>query len=176
MNDNNYLERAIKMKQSLCLLLAFAVFFVGCAGTEGNPVRIHQIDDEQKTCEELRSEMFFIESEISRLLPKSDKTGRNIALGATGVIFIIPLFFIDLKQGEKKEVEAYQQRHNYLLMLSTQKDCKRTPVVTANKDSDIVSKTENAPAGDSPETNAMKEEIAKLRQELKEKTAAPVTH
>jgi len=56
------------------------------------------------------SEMFYIDNEIARLLPKSDKTGKNIALGATGIIFIIPLFFMDLKQGEKKEIEAYRQR------------------------------------------------------------------
>ncbi len=112
------------MKKAMCLVLALSIFFAGCAGREANLVQVRQLGDEQKTCEQLRAEMYFIENEISRLLPKSDKTGKNIALGATGILFIVPLFFMDLKQGEKKEIEAYRQRYNHLLMVSQQKDCK----------------------------------------------------
>jgi len=112
------------MKKLICLLLAYSVLFAGCAGREANTVQVRQLGDEQKTCDALRTEMYYIENEISRLLPKSDKTGRNIACGATGIIFIVPLFFMDLKQGEKKEIEAYRQRYNHLLMISQQKDCK----------------------------------------------------
>ncbi len=118
------------MKELLCLLLAYSMFFAGCAGYEANLVQVRQLGDEQKNCEQLRTEMYYIENEISRLLPKSGKTGRNIALGATGILFIIPLFFMDLKQGEKKEVEAYRQRYNHLLMITQQKDCKLPITVT----------------------------------------------
>lgn len=111
------------MKQSLSIVLVFTLVFAGCAGRTANLVQIHQLGDEQKTCLALQTEMFYTQNEIARLLPKSDKTGSNIALGATGIIFIIPLFFMDLKQGEKKEIEAYQQRYNYLFMLFQQKDC-----------------------------------------------------
>ena len=106
------------MKKLICLLLACSVFLAGCAGREANLVQVRQLGDEQKTCDDLRSELYYIENEISRLLPKSDKTGRNIALGATGILFIVPLFFMDLKQGEKKEIEAYRQRYNHLLMIT----------------------------------------------------------
>ncbi len=102
----------------------------GCAGREANLVQIRQLGDEQKTCEALRSEIYFIDNEIARLLPKSDKTGSNIALGAAGIFFIIPLFFMDLKQGEKKEIEAYRQRYNHLLMITQQRDCKLPPPIT----------------------------------------------
>jgi len=112
------------MRKLVCLLLACSVLFAGCAGREANLVQVRQLGDEQKTCDALRTELYYIENEISRLLPKSDKTGRNIACGATGIIFIVPLFFMDLKQGEKKEIEAYRQRYNHLLMISQQKDCK----------------------------------------------------
>lgn len=112
------------MKQLVCLLLTVVLFFCGCAGREANLVQIRQPNDTAKNCTELETEMLFCQDEITRLLPNSDKTGSNIALGATGVIFIVPLFFMDLKQGEKKEIEAYQQRYNYLFMLYQQQNCK----------------------------------------------------
>ncbi len=118
------------MRKVISLTLACAVFFAGCAGREANLVQVRKIGDEQKSCDELRTELYYIENEISRLLPKSDKTGRNIALGATGILFIVPLFFMDLKQGEKKEIEAYRQRYNHLLMITQQKGCKLPTVVT----------------------------------------------
>ncbi|HEG44700.1 MAG TPA: hypothetical protein ENH94_11705 [Phycisphaerales bacterium] len=112
------------MRSTVCVLLAFSILLSGCAGREANLVQIRQMGDEQKPCDQLRSDMAFIDNEITRLLPKSDKTGKNIALGATGILFIIPLFFMDLKQGEKKEIEAYRQRYNHLLMITQQRDCK----------------------------------------------------
>ena len=118
------------MKKIICLLLSLSILLAGCAGTEPNLVHVRQLGDDQKTCEQLRTEMYFTENEISRLLPKSDKTGKNIALGATGILFIVPLFFMDLKQGEKKEIEAYRQRYNHLLMITQQKDCKLPTAVT----------------------------------------------
>ena len=118
------------MRKPVCLLLSVLIFSAGCAGREANLVQIRQLGDEQKTCNQLRTEMIFIQNEIARLLPKSDKTGKNIALGATGILLIVPLFFMDLKQGEQKEIEAYKQRHNHLLMITQQMDCKLPPAVT----------------------------------------------
>lgn len=117
------------MRKSICTMLAGIMFMVGCGGREANLVQIRQLGDEQKSCEQLRSEMYFIENEISRLLPKSDKTGKNIALGATGILFIVPLFFMDLKQGEKKEIEAYRSRYNHLSMITHQMDCKLPSII-----------------------------------------------
>ncbi len=118
------------MRKSVCLLLSVLIFLAGCAGREANLVQVRQLGDEQKNCEQLRADIYYIENEISRLLPNSDKTGKNIALAATGVIFIVPLFFMDLKGGEKKEIEAYRQRYNHLLMITQQKDCKFPTTIT----------------------------------------------
>lgn len=112
------------MRKALCTLLIINILLSGCAGREANLVQVKQFGDEDKSCKQLITEMNYIESEIARLLPKSDKTGRNIACGATGLIFIVPLFFMDLKQGEKKEVEAYQNRYNRLLRIAEMKNCK----------------------------------------------------
>lgn len=112
------------MQKIICAILAGIMLITGCAGREANTIQVRQLGDEQKTCDELLAEMNFAENEISRLMPKSDKTGKNIALGATGIIFIVPLFFMDLKQGERKEIEAYRARYNRLLTITQLKDCK----------------------------------------------------
>ena len=111
------------MKDATCLFLAICVILSGCAGRSANPVKLHQFDDPSKTCDQLSAEMLYIEDEMEVLIPDSDKTGRNIACGATGIIFIVPLFFMDVKQGEKKELQAYQKRYNYLFRLYTEKGC-----------------------------------------------------
>lgn len=117
-------------KKALIIGLAICIFWLGCAGREGNPVQTRQFGDDQKSCKQLRAELFYVESELERLVPGSSKTGRNVALGATGIFFIVPLFFIDAKQGAKKEIRAYKQRYNYLLMLAQQKECKISEIAT----------------------------------------------
>jgi hypothetical protein len=117
-------------RKGLVVSLVICVFWLGCAGREGNPVQVRQFGDEQKSCKQLLAEMSFIESEFERLMPGSSKTGRNIACGVTGIFFIVPLFFMDIKQGAKKEIRAYQQRYNYLLMIAKQKECKLPEIVT----------------------------------------------
>jgi len=117
-------------KKALIISLAICVFWLGCAGREGNPVQTRQFGDDQKSCKQLRAELFFVESELERIVPGSSKTGRNVALGVTGFFFIVPLFFIDAKQGAKKEIRAYRQRYNYLLMLAQQKECKLPDIAT----------------------------------------------
>ena len=117
-------------RKALVVSLVICVFWLGCAGRTGNPIQVRQFGDEQKSCKQLLAEMSFIESEFARLMPGSSKTGQNIACTATGIFFIVPLFFIDIKQGAKKEISAYQQRYNYLLMLAKQKECKLPEIAT----------------------------------------------
>ena len=147
------------MKQTLCLLLSIVVFFAGCAGREAYPVQSYIPGDEKKSCVVLKAEMAQIEADILKKLPHADKTGGNILLGVAGAFLIVPWFFMDLKGADKIEVEALQRRYNTLSILAADKECV------------ISGKTANALNPDSPETKAMQEEIAILRQELKEKTS-----
>jgi len=117
-------------RKALVVSLVICILWLGCAGREGNPVQIRQFGDDQKSCKQLRAELSFVESELERLVPGSSKTARNVALGVTGVFFIVPLFFIDAKQGAKKEIRAYRQRYNYLIMLAQQKECKLPEIAT----------------------------------------------
>jgi len=108
---------------TLMATLVTATLFVGCAGRAANPVMIQQYGDDKKSCQALEREMTFIQGEIQRLLPKTDKTGKNTALGVTGFFFLVPLFFMDLSQAEQMEVDAYRQRYNHLLIIAGDKQC-----------------------------------------------------
>ncbi|MDZ7752687.1 MAG: hypothetical protein U5S82_13720 [Gammaproteobacteria bacterium] len=100
-----------------------ASFLAGCAGRAANPVMVHQYGDDKKSCQALEWEMAFIQGEMQRLIPQTDKTGKNVALGVTGALFIVPLFFMDLSQAEQMEVNAYRQRYNHLLIIAGDKQC-----------------------------------------------------
>ncbi|WP_153301613.1 hypothetical protein [Endozoicomonas arenosclerae] len=103
----------------------------GCAGRDAHPIAVRQYGDINRSCAALEGEMMFIEGEISRLMPKTDKTGKNVALGVAGVFFLVPWFFMDLSQAEQIEIDAYRQRYNYLLGLAQDKNCagqSRVPI------------------------------------------------
>ena len=103
--------------------LVIATMVIGCAGRAANPVMIQQYGDDKKTCQALEREMAFIQGEIQRLIPQTEKTGKNVALGVTGFFFIVPLFFMDLSKAEQIEVDAYRQRYNHLLIIAGDKQC-----------------------------------------------------
>lgn len=75
------------------------------------------------SCSDILSEMSEVERKIKILVPDSQKTGKNVALGATGLFFIVPLFFMDFSDAEKVEIEALQERYNYLQRLYRSKNC-----------------------------------------------------
>lgn len=99
-----------------------------CGGRQANPVMISQYGDENKSCKALEFEMTSIQGEMQRLLPESDKTGKNVALGVTGFFLLVPLFFMDFKNGEQQEYEAYRQRYNHLAAIAMDKKCGVKPV------------------------------------------------
>jgi hypothetical protein len=113
----------MKKPGTIGILFLFAVFATGCGGRAANPVMVHQHGDRNLSCAAIERECCFIEEEISRLMPKTEKTGKNVALGVTGAFFIVPLFFMDFSHAEQIEVNAYRQRYNYLLILAEEKQC-----------------------------------------------------
>lgn len=101
-----------------------------CAGRPANPVMVDQVGDNRKTCPTLEAEMKTVQAEIQRLLPESDKSGKNIGLGVAGAFLLVPLFFMDLTESEKIEINAYRQRYNRLNILATEKKCSFAEVAT----------------------------------------------
>ena len=100
-----------------------AILFGGCAGRQAYPVQSYMPGDENKSCMILKAEMAQIEADVHKKLPKSDKTGSNILLGAAGCFLIVPWFFMDLKGADKIEVEAFQRRYNALALIAADKGC-----------------------------------------------------
>lgn len=112
------------MKKTVILSAALAAALLSsCAGRDPQPVMAMQYGDPQKTCKELEYEIQMIEGEINRLVPHTDKTGQNVALGVAGWFFLVPWFFMDFKNAEKVEYEAYRQRYNNLSAIANSKDC-----------------------------------------------------
>ncbi len=62
----------------------------GCAGRAANPVMVNQYGDDEKSCKALEREILFTEEEIRRLMPATEKTGKNVALGVAGAFLIVP--------------------------------------------------------------------------------------
>jgi hypothetical protein len=112
----------ILMKKVISALL-LVLFVSGCAGRTANPVMTRQYGDETRSCASITAELGTIEGEIQRLIPKTNKTGKNVALGVAGWFFIVPWFFMDLSQAEQEEINAYRMRYNHLVAIAADKGC-----------------------------------------------------
>ena len=110
-------------KDVICVLLSGTFLWGGCAGRDGNPIAAYKPGDEKRDCISLQTEMAELDTEIARLLPQSDKTVHNAIMIGTGVFILIPLFFIDLKNGERVELQACRQRYDTLKLFAIQKGC-----------------------------------------------------
>jgi hypothetical protein len=108
---------------SLIGTITIVLILSACAGRPANPVMVQQYGDKQKSCSTLEQEMALIQTEIQRLIPETEKTGTNTALGVAGFFLIVPLFFMDLSQSEQIEVNAFRQRYNHLMIVASEKKC-----------------------------------------------------
>ena len=111
------------MNKTVTALCALSVL-AACGGRTPNPVMTTQYGDQSKSCKALKFEMINIQGEIQRLLPKTEKTGKNVALGVAGWFLLVPWFFMDFKNAEATEYEAYRQRYNHLSTLAVSKNCQ----------------------------------------------------
>ncbi len=116
------------MKNPTCLVLAFAVFFAGCAGREANPIPAYLPGDNERSCGVLVAEIAQLQADMQRLLPKTNKGVTNALWATAGVFLIVPFFFIDIKDAEKIEFDAMRVRHNRLLLICADKGCNMTGV------------------------------------------------
>ena len=112
----------------LLLTIACITSLTACAGRTPAPVMVAQYGDQNKSCKALQFEMTNIEGDIQRLLPKTDKSGQNVALGVAGAFLLVPWFFMDFKGAEQTEYEALRQRYNHLASIAMDKNCGVKPV------------------------------------------------
>jgi hypothetical protein len=111
------------VSKALILLFSFQIFAYGCGGRAANPVMSSQYGDQNKSCNALRIELGQTEQELRRLMPETDKTGKNTALGVAGLFLIVPWFFMDFKGAEEVEVNALRNRYNTLAIMASEKNC-----------------------------------------------------
>lgn len=116
------------MKKITCSVLAFTIFFAGCAGREANPIPIYLPGDENRSCTALKAEIAQLQEDMAFLLPKTNKFGTNVLWALAGGFLIVPFFFMDLKDAEKIEFDAMRQRHNRLLVYTAEKGCDMSGV------------------------------------------------
>ena len=107
----------------ICTLLAVSILLGACAGREANPVAMYIPGDENRSCKGLLQEMSQIQQQMDVLRPKTNKFGTNAAWATAGVFFIFPFFFMDMKDAEKIEYDAFARRYNRLLIYATEKNC-----------------------------------------------------
>ena len=112
-----------RMRELILILIFGSIIICGCAGREANPVACYMPGDETMSCESLKAEIVGLQSDMVGLLPKTDKTFTNALWVAGGVVAIVPYFFVDAKDAEKIEYEAFRRRHNRLLLMAKQKEC-----------------------------------------------------
>lgn len=117
------INKPVKSTILATLIFCIPTFLAGCAGRAANPVTINQLGDDNKSCHALKSELRSIESNIQRLIPDSDKTGKNIALGIAGVFVWPAWLFMDLSSAEKQEINAYRTRYDHLVSIAQSKQC-----------------------------------------------------
>ena len=111
------------MDKFLCTSLSIMIFIAGCGGRQPNPISTYMPNDEKRSCDALATEMKHVHDEIENILPKTSKFSSNALCVAGGCLVIVPFFFMNLKEAEKVEFEAYRRRYNHLLVLAVEKDC-----------------------------------------------------
>lgn len=96
----------------------------GCfGGRAANPVATYQPTDEGLTCSSLLMAMGECQQGVDRLIPETQKTGKNVALGVAGLIVWPAWLFMDFSNAEKAEVQAYRARYNHLARIYNDKQC-----------------------------------------------------
>ncbi len=115
-------------KRAFCSFVAgFGLLVLGaCETRDAKPVQIYRQSDHQMACLAIADEQTFIEGEIARLLPESDKRDQNMTLAILGGLLAVP--FIDLSDVERIELNAYKDRYERLDEIAAKKDCPRPEI------------------------------------------------
>lgn len=111
------------MKKLLSAVL-IPLFLSACMQTKPNPIPLSQNGDEAKTCTVLYSEIQdTIKVKNESHSSRNKQIGANVAFGITGVVLLIPLFFIDTSNAHTVDMKAAEARFNRLNALGTDKKC-----------------------------------------------------
>lgn len=122
MNKYTILLTTDKFKKTNALFL-ICLILTSCMGKAPNPINVKNLDDENLSCDKIKVEISFLEEKIRRLIPDTEKTGSNVALGAAGLLFLPLWCFMDLSDAEKIEIEACRDRIGHLTSIYKDRKC-----------------------------------------------------
>ncbi len=116
---------------SVSVVIAAAVVISGCGGRAAHPVASTNPTDSAFDCAGIKREFEANERQIlATVKERADAQGKNVILGATGVLLFFPaLFFMDPKSPEKLEIDALRNRNQVLAEIAKAKRC---PVPQSN--------------------------------------------
>jgi hypothetical protein len=110
---------------STAVLLSCSIMLSGCGGREAHPIASTSVGDTGLECSGINREFAANERQIlSTVKERSQAQGKNVILGATGVLLFWPaLFFMDPKSPEKIEIDALRNRNQVLTDLARSRGC-----------------------------------------------------
>lgn len=121
------------MKKLLTSLL-ITCFLTACMQTKPNPIPLSQSGDDGKSCSSILHEM----QEAKKIQEDSHSSrntqiGTNVALGITGMLLIVPWFFIDTSNAHTVDMNAAESRFNRLYSMANEKKCTNVAEYYMNK-------------------------------------------
>ncbi|NTF46118.1 hypothetical protein [Rhizobium rhizogenes] len=127
MNFNKNKDNETSSAVSLCaaVLVCCATMLSSCGGREAHPVASTSASDSGVDCGGISREFEANERQIlATVKERSQAQGKNVILGATGVLLFWPaLFFMDPKSPEKIEIDALRNRNQVLADLARSRRC-----------------------------------------------------
>ncbi|AVA25001.1 hypothetical protein ACXHXG_24615 [Rhizobium sp. LEGMi198b] len=120
--DNKTAPLALR---SAAALLCCAIALSSCGGREAHPIASTNVGDGGLDCGGVSREFAANERQIlATVKERSQAQGKNVILGATGVLLFWPaLFFMDPKSPEKVEIDALRNRNQVLTDLARSRKC-----------------------------------------------------
>ena len=108
-------------------VLALAFTLTGCGGRDANPVAVTHHTDSTLDCAAVTREFEANERQIVKLIEeRNSDTTKNIIAGTVGATVFFPaLFFMDLGNEEKVEINALRNRNKVLREVASSKGCAR---------------------------------------------------
>lgn len=121
---NNLTSANKNLKFKIVTVFTTGLIVAGCAGRAAHPIASTNPADSSFDCAGISREFIANERQIqSTLKEKSLAQGKNVVVGAAGVLFLPFWFFLDPKSPEKLEIDALRNRNKVLEDISRAKQC-----------------------------------------------------
>jgi hypothetical protein len=119
----NFFFKNIKFTKILPFIFV-GISLTGCGGRNAHPIAATNPTDRIFDCAGISREFLANERSIQATLKERTLSqGKNVAVGAAGLVFFPAWFFLDPKSPEKKEIDALRNRNKVLEDINLSKVC-----------------------------------------------------